>query len=201
MVTGQPFPAVGDQVLVPWGLEELVGEVLEVYSSGLGDRAVVRLLGTGDPDTTVTVPADSLTPASGRSMGTSPRIDAMAFESEVRSALDSAISAISDVRLSRSDLRHDSGADVIVEAGSRRVAIQIKYVRSSRIPSDTISAVTGYATTRMPTILVSNAELTSEAFYRLEHVNRRKILVWYVRWAGISDYEALYNAICEAVAM
>ncbi len=73
MVSDDIFPRRGERVLVPWGLEEFLGEVVEVYSTGLGDRAVVRVVGANDLGATVTVPADSLTPVAGPTRGISPR--------------------------------------------------------------------------------------------------------------------------------
>lgn len=64
MVSEYSEPSVGDRVLVPWGLEEILGEVVEIHRTGLGPRAKVRVV--EDPDgPTVTVPLDSIVVAGG----------------------------------------------------------------------------------------------------------------------------------------
>ena len=41
--TATPVPAVGDEVCVYWGLEEVPGLVIDVYGSGPLARAMVRV--------------------------------------------------------------------------------------------------------------------------------------------------------------
>jgi hypothetical protein len=187
------FPQPGDRVLVPWGLEEVLGEVVEVYPTGLGDHAVVRLLGSGDLEATVTIPADSLRRAEGISSGMSPRLDAIAYERNVISAINHLITNTGLV-LRDADPR-DSGADAILTDGRGQLAIQAKFVSSGRVSSDIILVAAGYASAVRPLILVTNGDLSSGASEQLQHIRRRKIPTWYVRWNSQSDNTELFNVI------
>ena len=52
---------VGDHVRVPWGLDEVEGDVMAVYGSGLGRRITVAVRIEGADDTfTVTYPEDAV---------------------------------------------------------------------------------------------------------------------------------------------
>jgi hypothetical protein len=199
VVSEQAFPASGDRVLVPWGLEEVMGEVVEVYATGLGDKAVVRLLGFSDSNATVTVPADSLIRAEGPSGGMSPRIEAMQFEHEILSAVQG---IAGDIGASMIDQGHlDRGIDAVVNLGTRDVAIQVKYFGSGRVPSDTISVVAAYARTTFPLILVTNADLTRATLDRWRNINKKKKIVWFVRWSGPPSYIELRQDIQEALGL
>ena len=57
----QALPAVGDRVTIPWGLDEVEGEVVAAYSSGRGPYVTVEvcLEGTDEP-ITVTFPAEAI---------------------------------------------------------------------------------------------------------------------------------------------
>jgi hypothetical protein len=197
MVNGDVFPQPGERVLVPWGLEEVLGEVVEVYTTGLGDRAVVRLIDAGDLDTTVTVPADSLTPATGRTHGLSPRIDQIAFVTEVNTAV---INAARELGLS--PVHHeqlDRGIDAVLSSRKRQVAIQMKHFTGARLSSDNIAALTAYASSVLPVIIIANVGLTTAAEERLRHNNRLHRATWFVRWTGDADYVRLKDAIREAL--
>ena len=65
MVSKSGQPRVGDRVLVPWGLDEVLGEIVEVYSTGLGPRVRVRMVDNPDGPT-VTLPLDSVTAEGAR---------------------------------------------------------------------------------------------------------------------------------------
>jgi hypothetical protein len=198
MVGEELFPRPGELVLVPWGLEEMPGVVIEVFATGLGERAVVRLLGENDPDATVTVPADSLTPASGISRGISSRIDTAAFESQVRAAIRRAATEL-HVEIDE-EPSPDREADVVLNNGPREIEVQIKYFSMNRLSTDTISAVAGYASaTGRPTIIVANAGLTKQAENRLRYLNSRRQSAWFIRWTGSPDYERLRSTIQEAL--
>jgi hypothetical protein len=196
MVNENTFPAPGEHVLIPWGLEEVLGEVIEVYSTGLGDKAVVRVLGTSDPEATVTVPADSLTPATGRTRGMSPRIDDMAFRNEITNALSQ---AVAEVGLALVNQRMpDRGIDTAIIAGQRLIAVQVKFFETNRVSTDAIAAIAGYATRARPVIVIANAGLSAGANERLEHINHRRQVVWFIRWTGQADYVQLVEAIKQA---
>jgi hypothetical protein len=199
MVSENIFPRPGERVLVPWGLEEVLGEVIEVYSTGLGDKAVVRVLGESDADTTVTVPADILIPAAGRARGVSPRIDEMTFRDEVTGALREATDEL-HVALFDQELP-DRGIDAVIIAGRGQVAIQIKYFAINRLPSDSIAAIAGYARSSRPVIVIANAGLTRDASSRLERINHSRQIVWFIRWTGHEDYSRLLRAINQAVGL
>jgi hypothetical protein len=197
MVNEDIFPRPGERVLVPWGLEEVLGEVVEVYSTGLGDRAVVRVIDAGSSDTTVTVPADSLTPAAGRTHGMSPRIDRLAFVSEVNTAVMQAAR-----ELGLSPVHHeqlDRGIDAVPSSKKRQVAIQMKHFTEGRLSSDSIAALTAYASSVLPVIIIANAGLTKAAEERLRYNNRIRQTTWFVRWTSDADYVRLKSAIREAL--
>jgi hypothetical protein len=199
LVTGDIFPTPGDHVLVPWGLEEVLGEVVEIYSTGLGDRAVVRVLDSGDPDATVTVPADSLRRIGGISSGISARMDAVAYEGNVISAIQRVIRELG-LNIRKAD-RSDGWADAILTDGrGRQVAVQAKFFSSGRVPSDTISVVAGYASSVGPIILVTNGDPTSAASKHLSQLRRRKIPAWHARWNNTSDDIELGSVIRSAMA-
>lgn len=199
MVSENTFPRLGERVLVPWGLEEILGEVVEVYSTGLGDKAVVRVLGEADADTTVTVPADILIPATGRARGMSPRINETTFRNEVTNALHEATYELG-VALVDQGLP-DRGIDAVITAGRRQAAIQIKYFRINRLPSDSIAAIAGYASPSRPVTVIANAGLTEDASKRLEHINHPRQIIWFVRWTSHEDYSRLLEAIKQAVGL
>jgi hypothetical protein len=197
MVNESTSPKPGERVLVPWGLEEVLGEVVEVYSTGLGDRAVVRVIDADDSDTTVTVPADSLTPATGRKHGAPPRIDRLAFVNQVNAAVMAAAH-----ELGLSPVHHDRldrGVDAVLSSKKRQVAIQMKHFVEGRVSSDSIAALTAYASSALPVIIVANVGLTKAAGERLRHNNRFRQTTWFVRWKSDTDYVLLKNAIREAL--
>jgi hypothetical protein len=198
MVKGEIFPRPGERVLVPWGLEEVLGEVVEIYSTGLGDRAVVHLLDSSDPDATVTVPADSLVPASGPTRGISTRLDAVGFENRVLEAIRQ-VARMLEVKLyERREI--DRGIDAIISNKRREVAIQIKYFATNRLPSDAIATLMAYASPRRPVVVIANAGLTAAAAERLERINRSVQIVWFLRWTNESDISPLLDTIQEALA-
>jgi len=199
MVDDDIFPRPGERVLVPWGLEEVLGEVIEVFPTGLGDRALVRIIESSDPDATVTVPADSLTPVGGLTHGMSPRIDHLTFANQVKNAISRTANEMGLSRLSQSRL--DRGADAILTTGARQVAIQIKEFARGPLSSDTIAVLAGYAIPRRPVIMIANTGLTASADERLRRINRPRQMVWFVRWTGESDYGRLESAIRQALRL
>jgi hypothetical protein len=55
---------VGDHVKVPWGLDEVEGEVVAAYDSGTGRKITVAVSIQGADDAfTVTYPASAVAPA------------------------------------------------------------------------------------------------------------------------------------------
>ena len=197
MVNENFFPRPGERVLVPWGLEEVLGEVVEVYPTGLGDRAVVRVIDAGDSDTTVTVPADSLTPATRRTHGISPRIERLAFVNEVNAAV---MAAAHDLGLSPVHHDHlDRGVDAVLSSRKRDVAIQIKHFVEGGVSSDSIAALTAYASAVLSVIIIANTDLTKAAEERLRYNNRFRQTTWFVQWTSDADYAGLKKVIREAL--
>jgi hypothetical protein len=199
LVANGTFPQPGDRVLVLWGLEELLGEVVDVYSTGLGDQAVVSLVDTGDPPSTVTVPADSLRRAGGISPGMSARLDAIAYENKVIAAVRRIVSEL-DIQIA-TDRGSDSGVDAVLlpTNSTARVAVQCKFFSSGRVSSDMVAVLVGYAGSVGPMILVTNGDLTSAAAEHWRHSRRRQLPAWYVRWNGPNDDAELASAIGEAI--
>lgn len=193
MVTEQSFPSPGDRVLVPWGLTEELGEVVEVYLTGLGERAVVRMLNFPDPENTVTVPADTLIRAEGPTTDFAPRIETAAFERHALSELKHVAREAGATIREESHL--DRGVDAFLDDGLHQVIVQVKYFPSGRVSSDTISTLGGYTHHRRPVILVTNADLTKAALDNLRRLNKLNRLAWFVRWTGPDDKEALRRAV------
>jgi Restriction endonuclease len=173
--------------------------VVDVYSTGLGDQAVVSLADTGDPPSTVTVPADSLRRAGGISPGVSARLDAMAYENQVISAVRRVGSEL-DIQVA-TDRGWDNGVDAVLlsTTSAARVAMQVKFFSSGRVSSDVVAVLVGYAGSVGPMILVTNGDLTSAAAEHLRQSRRRKLSAWYVRWNGPDDDAELASAIGAAI--
>jgi hypothetical protein len=63
-------PTVGETVRIPWGIDEILGKVVEVYGSGLREYVVIELSPelsslVVDEPTTVTHPIDDIRRAEG----------------------------------------------------------------------------------------------------------------------------------------
>lgn len=199
MVNEDVSPRPGERVFVPWGLEELLGEVVEVYATGLGDRAVVRVIGGPDPDMTVTVNADSLTPASGHSRGMSARVDAFAFQARIDGVIRTAVKELGLSLVHHERL--DRGIDAVISSGGRQVAVQIKYSMQNRLPSDAVAVLTAYASADLPVVIVANVGLSTAASERLKHNNRIHRTIWFVRWTDDIDNIHVKDAIRQALGL
>jgi hypothetical protein len=61
------LPRIGDLVRIPWGFEEVDGEVVDAYDTGLGARVVVQVNVSGSDEypeyMTVTLPITAVTAA------------------------------------------------------------------------------------------------------------------------------------------
>jgi hypothetical protein len=199
VVTNEIFPQPGDNVLVPFGIEELLGVVVDVYSTGLGPQAVVNLADTGDPPSTVTVPADSLRPAVDIAADVSARLSAQSYERLVISSVQQIGTKLNiEVLVSP---RWDEGVDAILRRPNKkvRVAVQVKFFGAGKVSSDVAAVLVGYAGSVGPMILVTNGELTAAAAEHLRHSRRRKLPAWYVRWLGPRDDDELISAIRMAI--
>jgi hypothetical protein len=185
---------VGDSVLVPWGLDEVEGEVVEVYSTGLGPRATVRLV--SDPDgPTVVLPLDSLVPklSSGRQSHRAP-IGGSEYERRIRSALGRVA-----LELNLENPRphgSDSGADFELTLDGRRLLVQAKhYGENGRVSTDTVLTVTGLASTDTAVLLVANVPLALSARQRLQQLSHGRTRVGFAQWRTSLDDDELHAAL------
>lgn len=142
MVSEQDEPGVGDQVLVPWGFDEVEGEIVEVYSTGLGPRATVRLVGELDGPTVV-VPLDSLVARTAhRDEPGGAAASAREYEGLVDSALRRA--AVEFNLVGPRPGAPDTGVDFELSLGKRRLLVEVKhYGGSGRVSTDTVLTITG----------------------------------------------------------
>ncbi|GAA4293005.1 hypothetical protein [Mycobacterium paraffinicum] len=207
MVNQHGEPGVGDRVMVSWGLEEAYGEIVEVYSTGLGPRAQVRLL--DDPEgPTVVLPLDSLTPASLREDIDEIETAAasQAYERSVDSALDRIIPTLSrlhpEIRVRRFyDLNFDSAADFELRFDKRRVLIDAKHYRRPEIlvSTDMVLTVAGLTDASTGALLVSNSRLAPTAFQRLEQLWDSRMRVWFAQWRTQRDDKQLRAALIKFI--
>lgn len=199
MVNEDVSPQPGERVSVPWGLEELVGDVIEIYATGLGDRAVVRVVGGPDPDMTVTVNADSLTPVGGNTHGIPAPADVLAFHDRIDDVIKTAVEELGVALVH--DERLDRGVDAVISNESRRIAIQVKYFSRNRLPSDNVAVLAAYASPELPVIIISNVDLSAAAEERLERNNRMHRTIWFVRWTSSADNIRVKDAIQQALGL
>lgn len=195
--TPEPQIAVGDRVLVPWGFDEIVGEVIQMYPTGLGDRAVVRL--AGDDETsgeTVTVPADSLVLAAAADHP--EQVDPRRYQAAIRNTLMTWLSSA----MVHEQLTHGQDqVDFAVDVNGKLVLVEAKSKSTSRrVTSDDILAASGLARHGTPIVLVSNGELTRDAASRLRDLLVHQLPVYFVQWRGSEDDTALKTALMKATA-
>jgi hypothetical protein len=182
---------------VPWGLDEVLGELVGIYETGLGPRAVVRLLSHDDPEATVTVPADALREP-GRASSRPSLDDARTFERHLLRALHRIANAL---HAEFSESAPDSRFDAILRRRSLRVVVEAKFFPEDvLVGSDTISGLAGYAGTSRRVLLVTNQLLTEAAHKRLRELQRRRTQIWHSRWRGPQDDKELIATISSALA-
>lgn len=195
MVSAYNEPAVGDRVLIPWGLEEVLGEVVEVYRTGLGPRAKIRVV--DDPDgPTVTVPLDSVT-AEGEPGGRVEAATAAAAAANYEAHLDAALERVlMDLKRRRPDLNarriYDlnihPAADFEVRFGKRRLLIEARYsATQKRVTTDTVLTYAGLAESFTGVLLVANTPLASTAEHRLEQLWGHRTFISFARWRSPAD--------------
>jgi uncharacterized protein len=196
-VVGVPdYAKPGDRVMVPWGFEEVEGEVVDVYPTGLGPRAIVRIdLVSGD-ETTVTLPIDALLPMgreASAAVGSSSE-----YEEAVRSALRRTARllgvAIDDAKRSR------TAVDLLLSASDMQVAVTIKHYSSSRqVPSDVIAALSGLTREIHGVLLITNVPLSDLASSRLDDYRHRGVNMQHAHWRNSRDDSRLERVTARAV--
>ena len=190
MVSEYSEPSVGDRVLVPWGLEEILGEVVEIHRTGLGPRAKVRVV--EDPDgPTVTVPLDSIVVAGGpdrRVELANAAFAASNYEEEVDQAIERIVSMLNG-RLPNLAARRfydfsvDPAADFEVRFGKRRLLIEAKYYAAQgRVTTDTVLTYAGLADRLTGVLLVANGLLAPPAEQRVQQLWSHRTYVSFARW-------------------
>lgn len=193
---------VGDRVLVPWGLDDVLGEIVEVYVTGLGPRVRVRMV--DDPDgPTITLPLDSVT-----AEGTREEVDRAAafadsreYEERIEAALDRCIQIL-NVRHPRLKVRRnhnprpDSPTDFELLFGKRRLLVEAKhYAAHQGVSTDTILTYAGLAEFSTGVLLVANVRLTSPAAQRLEQLWAHGRHLRFALWRSDSDDGQLRKAL------
>lgn len=203
MVRRYEEPSVGDRVIVPWGLEEVLGEVVEVYSTGFGDRAKVRVV--DDPDgPTVSVPIDSLITASESESKVAAAVvaaNAAAYEEQVESALGRCIATLRKRNPNLEarpyyDFGVDHATDFEWRFGKRRLLIEAKYSESRRhVSTDTILTFAGLTDPFKGVLLVANANLAPPAAQRIEQLWHHRTYVRFALWRDSKDDARLRDAV------
>jgi hypothetical protein len=182
---------VGDRVLVPWGLDEVEGQITEIYNTGLGPRAQVKLNGDFN-DETVVVPLDSLQPKGYRRVGN--RLSAEDYEKRVGAALIRLIQRLEVA--GRSIPSRDKAADFELKLGSHRVLVEAKYYSSKqRVSTDTVLTVAGLADAKTGALLISNVPLAAAAHERLDRLWNRHTRASFVQWQSQQDDAELLAAL------
>lgn len=182
------FP--GDKVIVPWGLDEVAGEVVSSYPTGFGQRLVVRIEIPGSTvaeDTSITLPASAVshalsneTPAASGSWAPS-----LHYERSVFNALIRVSPAVP--RLSRSEWREVRGGPVDFVARldmAHRLLVEVKYRTDRQISEDVIMSLAKAGLSydedaRM--LLVTNTSLSPQAravLAKLGSAARIKAVTW-----------------------
>src|ERR1700733_7921820 len=202
MVGGDmPGLSVGQSVSVPWGLDELEGTIVRIYSTGLGKRVVVavRVPGTGDEDdeATLTLPIESVEPrdTAARAPAVGAWVAAAAYERAVSDALHRVASELGrEAEISEAD--PDQGIDLVLHSGQSVVFAQLKYLSSrSRLGPEAIDRALAFASqTDAPFMLVSNVNLALSARnrFRESEVPRKFSLV---KWRGAEDDDDLRSEL------
>jgi hypothetical protein len=196
---------VGDPVFVPWGLDEVEGEIAEIYSTGLGPRARVSLGGAFSEESVV-LPLDSLKPRRRMQDHSRPsakdqnQLRRMAddYESRLNSALKRTLHDFNMV--GPYVPARDTAADFELRWGARRLLVEAKYYRTTgHVPTDTVMTVAGLAGNDTGVLLVSNAGLASATQQRLERLWHLHTHVWFVQWRSQADDQALRAALSKFV--
>jgi len=193
VVSEQDEPGIGDRVLVPWGLDEVEGEIVEVYSTGLGPRATVRLV--GEPDgPTVVVPLDSLVAVTAhREEPRAAAASAREYERLVGAALRRAAAEFNLVG-PHSGVP-DTGVDFELSLGKRHLLVEVKHYRgTARVSTDTVLTITGLAKGDAAVLLVANVPLAPSALRRLKQLAQGRTRVGFAQWRGTEDDRELRDA-------
>ena len=169
---------------MPWGMEDIEGEIIDVYVSGLGPRARVRLVQHQD-ESIVTVPLDTLVRVGASSAG--GRVQkAHEYEQMVRAALSETLDALDPS--SKIIEPPDKGVDAAFQSKNRTLFVQVKsYAPGHKVSSDAVAAAAGLVDRRSSALLVTNVPLTIEARRRLEHLHHNRKSIWHVLWRGPDD--------------
>jgi hypothetical protein len=203
MVNPQQEPTVGDRVWVPWGLEDIEGEILDVYPSGLGVRARVRLV-EHEEESIVTVPLDTLVkldtlPTGRERHGSEYERRGNEYEQIVHEALAEALASL-DPLAEMFDPR-DRGVDAVLRSKNRTLYVQMKsYPPGRKVSSDAVSAAAGLVDRRASALLITNEPLTKEASRRLDILHRNRKPIWHVLWRGPEDNKRLALVTRRALA-
>jgi hypothetical protein len=182
---------VGETVMVPWGFDEQLGRVIRTYTTGLGKRVTVQLLGDDLESETVTVPADSVyrVPASPPGVETP---DPFRYE---RALLASLKSISPEGQLTAGAETGDRGYDIRLDLADRTVLVEAKVRKGARgVTSDDVTAVSGLSR-HWPVLLVSNSEPTPDAQRRLRALRSHGHELRVVKWSGPEDNAKLAMAL------
>jgi len=184
----------GQVVSVPWGLDLLEGNVLRVYDTGAGPRAVVSVripgtdVGEGE-DVTLTLPADSLEPMEASPNRSQPGswVTARAYERSVAEAIQRATEKLGEIT-EVSEATTDTGIDLVIHSGESIIVAEVKYVSPRlRISAKEIDRALSLAdSTSAPFLLVTNASLAPSAVNRW-HDGSVPDKFYCIKWRGPED--------------
>jgi hypothetical protein len=186
-----PTLSVGQLVSVPWGLDELEGTVLRIYSTGIGERVVVavHVPGASEDETTLTLPIESVEPIGNVPHRLPPGawVAARAYERAVANALLRVASEIAE-NVEVSEPETDQGIDLVLHSGQSTVLAQAKYASSrSRLSAKEVDrALTVASRATAPFILVTNVDLAQSARNRF-HESETPRRFGLVKWRGPED--------------
>lgn len=200
----------GDKVIVPWGLDELLGEVVGTYPSALGLRVVVRFEIPGAPagveSTSVTLPASVVahafsneTPAASGSWA-----PPLHYERLVLDALRRVFQL--SPRLEMLGIKELKGSEVDFVARlseTSRLFVEVKYRSLGKVSTDTVMQLAQMARRHEGEtflLLVTNTSLTNDAVATLSRLKSRGTKFRAVKWQGEEDDSKLEESLQSLLA-
>ncbi|QMU70261.1 hypothetical protein [Streptacidiphilus sp. P02-A3a] len=205
-------PEVGQEVLVPWGLDYLLGTVLRVYSTGRGPKVVVQVdvpgvSGDEVEDVTVTLPADAVQSKDQEAAHAAPGewVHARSYERELMAQLLRMADRLErglGTPVSVHEAAGYGGLDLVIRSGQdRMIGCEAKYESGRRqISLEVINKLIEQADRRIvPIVLITNVRLSARAAEVLQQVDTNRMFHW-ILWRGERDNEALEQMVLSLLA-
>lgn len=195
--------AVGDRVMVPWGLDLLEGVVVRTYRTASGARAVVSVDIPGTDDQieprTVTLPVAELRRVDDGDDTPTPGawVDEYQYTKTVEDALARVASRLPISTELRTEARNRNlQADALLRLGDRLIAVETK--RSDRDPdaiANQMSSLIDLIKQHEPNSSVTGL-LVLQSTPRADTIERLKRLGFVpVQWQGAGDDRKLASAL------